>query len=769
MLHPVRHLALRALLTAAAAGLTLSANADPLVLRHRWLFDEAASSTSFADSLSPADNARAILLRGTGATVAGDGKVLLPGGSSTTAPYLDLPNGMVSARTSDATYEGWVSISGTQSNARIFDFGSSSMGETSAPGGTGTAVESLSLYSQLGLTQTTHRVSLLESGVLAQGDAGVTYTAGQSFHFALVYDADGNNGLPQLRYYKNGVLGVTVNSVRLIKNVIDDNCWIGRSNATADNNFQGGIGEFRVWDGAMLADEVAESKTAGDAGQLANALHIDTFAPGATSLASGNSTTLTWAITNPGGTLTASINNGIGALSTASGSMTVTPLTTTTYTLTCGNGAATRTASFTITVTPAVITANHAELRTTMQSDLAIVLPATSVPAVPLSYTILRQPAHGQLLGTAPNLTYRPDTGYLGRDNFSYSVTGGSVTSKVGGISIEVTPDVPTTSALTVSIPHNTATAVTLPAVDPDNETLTYSILTPPLSGTLTGTGATRTYTPAAGYTGTQTFTFKANDGTYDSAPATVTLTILPPPTAPVGVVLSDSKVLTSDVPGSFLARLQANDPNPSDTHTFQLAAGAGDTDNNKVEIIGNQLRATSSFAGSLGQLIQIRIQVTDSSGRSTFQQVVLPVQDPVRNIVINEIHYNPARNEIPAEFVELYNPLPATVDLGGWKLGGGVTYTFPAGTTIAPGAYLVIAEDPATMQGMYGVSALGPWTGSLNADGEDVQLLSTANAVVDTVVYGVVSPWPAGCNGNGPSMELIHPLLNNELGSNWK
>ncbi|RYD32880.1 MAG: hypothetical protein EOP86_14680, partial [Verrucomicrobiaceae bacterium] len=131
--------------------------------------------------------------------------------------------------------------------------------------------------------------------------------------------------------------------------------------------------------------------------------------------------------------------------------------------------------------------------------------------------------------------------------------------------------------------------------------------------------------------------------------------------------------------------------------------------------------------------------------------------------------HYNPARNEIPAEFVELYNPLPTAVDLSGWKLADGVSYTIPAGTSIAPGGYLVIAEDPATIQGMYGAPALGPWTSNLSSDGEKVELRDTGNGIVDEVEYGVVSPWPAGSNGNGPSMEKIDPLLNGNLGSNWR
>jgi hypothetical protein len=58
--------------------------------------------------------------------------------------------------------------------------------------------------------------------------------------------------------------------------------------------------------------------------------------------------------------------------------------------------------------------------------------------------------------------------------------------------------------------------------------TLTYSVVTPPAHGTLSGTAPNLTYTPAANYTGLDSFTFKVNNGTSDSAPATVSINVIP-------------------------------------------------------------------------------------------------------------------------------------------------------------------------------------------------------------------------------------------------
>src|SRR5207237_10369568 len=57
-------------------------------------------------------------------------------------------------------------------------------------------------------------------------------------------------------------------------------------------------------------------------------------------------------------------------------------------------------------------------------------------------------------------------------------------------------------------------------------DSLTYGIVSGPAHGTLTGAGANRTYTPAAGYSGPDSFTFKANDGSLDSNSATVSITV---------------------------------------------------------------------------------------------------------------------------------------------------------------------------------------------------------------------------------------------------
>ncbi len=92
----------------------------------------------------------------------------------------------------------------------------------------------------------------------------------------------------------------------------------------------------------------------------------------------------------------------------------------------------------------------------------------------------------------------------------------------------------PVAIAQTITTNEDTPKAITLTGSDADGDALTYSIVAQPARGTLTGTGANLTYTPAVNLNGADLFTFKVNDGKADSAPATVSINVTPVNDAPV-------------------------------------------------------------------------------------------------------------------------------------------------------------------------------------------------------------------------------------------
>ncbi len=84
----------------------------------------------------------------------------------------------------------------------------------------------------------------------------------------------------------------------------------------------------------------------------------------------------------------------------------------------------------------------------------------------------------------------------------------------------------PVASAQNVTTPVNTPRAITLLASDPDGDALTYSLVAQPAHGTLTGTVPNVTYTPDAGYSGPDQFTFTASDGALVSNVAGINITV---------------------------------------------------------------------------------------------------------------------------------------------------------------------------------------------------------------------------------------------------
>lgn len=86
----------------------------------------------------------------------------------------------------------------------------------------------------------------------------------------------------------------------------------------------------------------------------------------------------------------------------------------------------------------------------------------------------------------------------------------------------------PFATAQSVNVNYNTATAVTLDGTDDDGDTIvSYTIVSAPANGSLSGTAPNLTYTPDINYTGNDSFTFRVNDGSVDSTTATVSISIV--------------------------------------------------------------------------------------------------------------------------------------------------------------------------------------------------------------------------------------------------
>ena len=249
---------------------------------------------------------------------------------------------------------------------------------------------------------------------------------------------------------------------------------------------------------------------------------------------------------------------------------------------------------------------------TAEDTPVAIVLSASDKDANPLTYSIVSGPAKGTLSGTAPNLTYTPAADFSGTDSFTFKANDGTADSTTATVSIVVTAvnDVPVAVAKSATTAESTPVAIILTASDKDANPLTYSIVSSPAKGTLSGTAPNLTYTPAADFSGTDSFTFKANDGTVDSNTATVSIVVTASASqnhAPVFTANPISMTVTQGTP--MTGSLQASDPDTGDSITFSKVSGPD----------WLQISATGVLSGTAppatGASSQFTVRATDMAG----------------------------------------------------------------------------------------------------------------------------------------------------------
>ena len=151
-----------------------------------------------------------------------------------------------------------------------------------------------------------------------------------------------------------------------------------------------------------------------------------------------------------------------------------------------------------------------------------------------LTFAIAAQPINGTLSSfnaAAGTVTYTPNASFEGTDTFQFTVSTIDNTSAAATVTLIVAPGTPTANPQTVTVDLGTPTLITLTGSDPDVPPLPleFAIATLPAHGTLsthdTSTGMV-TYTPRAGFKGTDSFTFAVDNGINHSALATVTLNV---------------------------------------------------------------------------------------------------------------------------------------------------------------------------------------------------------------------------------------------------
>ncbi len=240
-----------------------------------------------------------------------------------------------------------------------------------------------------------------------------------------------------------------------------------------------------------------------------------------------------------------------------------------TYTVSDGNGGTdTATVSITVNAVNDAPVADDQSVTTDEDTSKEVTLSGSDVDGDALTYTIVSDPQHGTLSGTGATRTYTPNNNYNGSDSFTFKANDGTTDSNTATVSITVNAvnDAPVAEDQSVSTDEDNAKNIALGASDVEGDALTYTIVDEPSHGSLSGTGATRTYTPDPNYNGPDSFTFKANDGTADSNTATVSITVTAVNDAPV----AEDDSLTTDEDTAGNGNVLTND---SDVDNANLTA----------------------------------------------------------------------------------------------------------------------------------------------------------------------------------------------------
>ncbi len=227
------------------------------------------------------------------------------------------------------------------------------------------------------------------------------------------------------------------------------------------------------------------------------------------------------------------------------------------------------------------------------------------------------------------------------------------------------------------------------------------------------------------------------------------------------------------------------------------LSSGGQIDDDDNIELTG--LFEEKDFAASISGVSFGRYE----KSTDTYNFVAMSVNTPggenaaplAGPIVFSEIMYHPVNDQAGAEYIELFNVTDQDVTLQvydsnakawiPWQFTDGIEYVFPLNTTIPAGGRLIVAQDPAVFNSVYGTPTdnpqiLGPFANqtSLSNKGERLELGMPVDELtpdgireyirVDRANYDDRSPWPEGPDGDGTALIRVAMMGYGNDPANW-
>jgi VCBS repeat-containing protein len=316
----------------------------------------------------------------------------------------------------------------------------------------------------------------------------------------------------------------------------------------------------------------------------------------------------------------ATVDPAQGSVSIVDGKLVFTPASnfagsaTITYVSTDGSADSVPTA-VTVTVTPVndTPTANNDSL--TAVEDTAVTYAAaqllgndTDIDSTNLKIASVTAGNGGSVvLNANGTVTFTPNANFTGTADFTYTVTDGELSSAPATVTVAVSPvnDAPVAANQAKTTAEDTPVTGKVVASDVDGDTLSYAVQSGAAHGTLalnTTTGD-YTYTPAANYNGTDSFTVRVSDGKGGFVDSIVNVTITP---------VNDAPVVTSD-----------NATIPEDTvATGNVLSNDSDVEGSALTVTQFSINGTTYAAGSVADITGVGTVTIQTNGDYTFTPV---------------------------------------------------------------------------------------------------------------------------------------------------
>lgn len=302
-------------------------------------------------------------------------------------------------------------------------------------------------------------------------------------------------------------------------------------------------------------------------------------------------------------------------------------------------------------------------------------------------------PAHGTATRSGNRVVYTPAAGYSGSDRFTYTIDDGHGATATATITVTTAPalnraPIAVDDAAAAGFGQAVTVAVLTNDSDPDGDAINIASVGAPAHGTAAISGNSIVYAPAAGYSGTDRFSYSISDGRGGSATAFVTITIAPQPNQPPVAVDDAANVVSG---GSVTIAVLANDSDPDGDALTITAVGVPSA--GSAAISGGQVVYTPA-AGAVG-IDRFTYTISDGRGGTATALVTVtigtaPNQPPIAvddTGVINQTEIAVLANDSdpdgdPLTIIAVTQPVSAAANPGTVAITGNTV-------TWSPGGYL--------------------------------------------------------------------------------